>query len=89
LVTNIPEENAALILWAETLVTTCHHHILEDCSLIYFCLPSLNRSFFCRVIDGSDTLDELEKLPVNPKNYKPLTDTRINSITIHANPLAG
>jgi hypothetical protein len=44
---------------------------------------------FCRVIDGSDTLDELEKLPVNPKNYKPLTDTRINSITIHANPLAG
>jgi peptidyl-prolyl cis-trans isomerase-like 3 len=41
------------------------------------------------VIDGFDTLDELEKLPVNPKNYKPLTDTRINSITIHANPLAG
>ncbi|GFG38888.1 hypothetical protein Cfor_02195 [Coptotermes formosanus] len=41
------------------------------------------------LIDGSDTLDELEKLPVNPKNYKPLTDTRINSITIHANPLAG
>jgi peptidyl-prolyl cis-trans isomerase-like 3 len=40
------------------------------------------------VIDGFDALDELEKLSVNPKNYKPLTDTRINSITIHANPLA-
>jgi peptidyl-prolyl cis-trans isomerase-like 3 len=44
---------------------------------------------FFRVIDGSDTLDELEKLPVNPKNYKPVNDTRINNITIHANPLAG
>jgi len=40
------------------------------------------------VIDGFDTLDELEKLPVNPKNFKPLTDTRINEIVIHANPLA-
>lgn len=36
-----------------------------------------------------DTLDQLEKLPVNPKNYKPLTETRLNSVTIHANPLAG
>ena len=41
-----------------------------------------------RVIDGTDTLDQLEKLPVNPKNFKPTTETRINSITIHANPLA-
>lgn len=36
-----------------------------------------------------ETLDELEKVPVNPKNYKPLNDIRINSVTIHANPLAG
>lgn len=42
----------------------------------------------CRAIDGLDVLDELEKLPVNPKNYKPLTETRVNSVTIHANPLA-
>lgn len=44
--------------------------------------------YFFRVIDGFDTLDELEKIPVNPKNYKPTTEVRISSITIHANPLA-
>lgn len=42
-----------------------------------------------RVIDGFEALDELEKLPVNPKNFKPLTEIRISSITIHANPIAG
>ncbi|MPC27667.1 Peptidyl-prolyl cis-trans isomerase-like 3 [Portunus trituberculatus] len=41
------------------------------------------------VIDGLDVVDELEKLPVNPKNYKPTSETRINSVTIHANPIAG
>jgi peptidyl-prolyl cis-trans isomerase-like 3 len=45
-------------------------------------------SVLLRVIDGLDTLEELEKLQVNPKNYRPLIDTRINDITIHANPLA-
>lgn len=45
--------------------------------------------FHFRVIDGLDVVDELEKLPVNPKNYKPTTETRINNITIHANPIAG
>ncbi|CAG2060742.1 unnamed protein product [Timema podura] len=49
----------------------------------------LKYTLFGKVIDGFDTLDELEKLPINPKNYKPLTETRLNSITIHANPLAG
>lgn len=44
---------------------------------------------YCRVIDGFETLDELERLPVSPKNFRPLSDVRINSITIHANPLAG
>lgn len=42
-----------------------------------------------RIIDGFDALDELEKLQVNPKTYKPLVEKRINSVTIHANPLAG
>lgn len=42
-----------------------------------------------RIIDGFDALDELEKLIVNPKSYKPLVEKRINSVTIHANPLAG
>ncbi|XP_063232730.1 peptidyl-prolyl cis-trans isomerase-like 3 [Bacillus rossius redtenbacheri] len=49
----------------------------------------LKYTLFGKVIDGFDALDDLEKLPVNPKNYKPLTETRINSVTIHANPLAG
>lgn len=42
----------------------------------------------CRLIDGFEVLDELEKLPVNPKTYKPVNDIRINRVTIHANPLA-
>lgn len=41
------------------------------------------------MIDGLEALDELEKTPVNPKNFRPLTESRINKITIHANPLAG
>lgn len=45
--------------------------------------------FTARIIDGFDALDELEKLQVNPKSYKPLVEKRINSVTIHANPLAG
>lgn len=41
-----------------------------------------------RIIDGFDALDQLEKLAVNPKTYKPLVEKKINNITIHANPLA-
>ncbi|KAB1279434.1 Peptidyl-prolyl cis-trans isomerase-like 3 [Camelus dromedarius] len=41
-----------------------------------------------RVIDGLETLDELEKLPVNEKTYRPLNDVHIKDITIHANPFA-
>lgn len=48
----------------------------------------LKYTLFGKAIDGLDVLDELEKLPVNPKNYKPLTESRVNSVTIHANPLA-
>ena len=42
----------------------------------------------CRVIDGLETLDDLEKLPVNEKTYRPLTEVRIKNVTIHANPIA-
>ncbi|KAI8429699.1 hypothetical protein MSG28_000267 [Choristoneura fumiferana] len=42
-----------------------------------------------KVIDGFEALDDLEKMAVNLKTYKPLTDARITSVTIHANPLAG
>jgi hypothetical protein len=39
------------------------------------------------VIDGFDTLDALERCPVNEK-HRPLSELRLRSITIHANPLA-
>lgn len=41
-----------------------------------------------KVIDGGETLDDLEKIPVNEKTYKPLHDVRIQSVKIHANPIA-
>ncbi|GFR60860.1 peptidyl-prolyl cis-trans isomerase, partial [Elysia marginata] len=52
--------------------------------------PHLDMKYtvFGRVIDGFDTLDCLEKIPVNEKNYKPLVETRLTNITIHANPIA-
>lgn len=45
-------------------------------------------TIFGKVIDGNETLDDLEKLPVNEKTYKPLSDVRIQKTTIHANPIA-
>ncbi|KZC07830.1 Peptidyl-prolyl cis-trans isomerase-like 3, partial [Dufourea novaeangliae] len=59
--------------------------------ITYAAQPHLDLKYtlFGKVIDGLETLEQLEKLPVNPKNYKPLTEIRINSVTIHANPLAG
>ncbi|KPI95561.1 Peptidyl-prolyl cis-trans isomerase-like 3 [Papilio xuthus] len=49
----------------------------------------LKYTTFGRIIDGFEALDDLEKLAVNPKTFKPLTEVRITSVTIHANPLAG
>ena len=40
------------------------------------------------VIDGMETLDELEKIPVNEKTFRPEYDIQIKSVTIHANPIA-
>jgi len=48
----------------------------------------LKYTVFGRVIDGMETLDELEKLPVNEKNFRPINDVRIQGVTIHANPVA-
>ena len=45
--------------------------------------------YCCRVIDGFETLESLEKVPVNEKNHRPETDIRLRNVTIHANPLAG
>jgi peptidyl-prolyl cis-trans isomerase-like 3 len=40
------------------------------------------------VIDGYDTLDYIEKAQVDEKTYRPLNEIRIQSVTIHANPIA-
>merc|ERR1712111_322948 len=54
--------------------------------------PSLDLKYtvFGKVIDGFDTLDNLEKVPVTEKNHKPLPghEAKVSSVTIHANPLA-
>lgn len=39
------------------------------------------------MIDGFETLDDFEKLPVNEK-HKPEKEVRIRAVTIHANPIA-
>lgn len=44
-------------------------------------------TIFGTVIDHFDTLDRLEKLPVDSSD-RPKQDVKINSITVHANPLA-
>ncbi|XP_008334454.2 peptidyl-prolyl cis-trans isomerase-like 3 [Cynoglossus semilaevis] len=53
--------------------------------------PHLDMKYtvFGKIIDGLETLDELEKLPVNEKTFRPLSETRIKDVTIHANPFAG
>mmetsp|Transcript_3634 Transcript_3634/g.7518 ORF Transcript_3634/g.7518 Transcript_3634/m.7518 type:complete len:89 (+) Transcript_3634:412-678(+) len=50
--------------------------------------PHLNgvHTVFARVIDGWDTLDQMERLQVGPRN-RPLVPPSIKGITIHANPL--
>lgn len=53
--------------------------------------PHLDMKYtvFGKVIDGFDTLDTLEKIPVvNTKSNRPQVDTKIIGVTIHANPLA-
>ena len=55
----------------------------------YAAQPTLDLKYtvFGRVIDGFDALEALEKIPVNPK-HKPITESRLNSVTVHANPIA-
>ena len=45
-------------------------------------------TIFGHVIDGQETLDELEKIPVDEKTYRPKYDIKIKNVTIHANPIA-
>eukprot|EP00322_Chrysochromulina_rotalis_P025257 CAMPEP_0115851046 /NCGR_PEP_ID=MMETSP0287-20121206/12276_1 /TAXON_ID=412157 /ORGANISM="Chrysochromulina rotalis, Strain UIO044" /LENGTH=176 /DNA_ID=CAMNT_0003305059 /DNA_START=71 /DNA_END=601 /DNA_ORIENTATION=+ len=46
-----------------------------------------NYTVFGRVIDGWDTLNAIERSQVNEK-HRPLSEIRIDRLTIHANPLA-
>lgn len=43
---------------------------------------------FGHVIDGLDALDRMERVPTG-QGDTPLDDIQLNSVTIHANPLAG
>lgn len=57
--------------------------------IIYGPQPSLDLKYtvFGKVIDGFDALDALEKVPVTEK-FKPIKETKLRWITIHANPIA-
>ena len=45
-------------------------------------------TIFAHIIDGMELLDELEKIPVKEKTYRPEYDIKIKNVTIHANPIA-
>lgn len=51
--------------------------------------PSLNGKYsvFGQVIDGLDVLDKIEKVPTDGRD-RPLQEIKIDSVTIHANPMA-
>lgn len=57
--------------------------------ITYKAAAHLNNKYtvFARVIHGMETLDAMEKEPVNERD-KPLSPITINSVTIHANPIA-
>ncbi|KAL7052148.1 hypothetical protein ACKWTF_004788 [Chironomus riparius] len=48
----------------------------------------LKYTVFGRVIAGFETLEELEKLSVDPKTFRPIQSKKINYVTIHSNPFA-
>jgi len=55
----------------------------------YSAQPHLNNVYtiFGQVIDGFETLDAMERVPVGKKN-RPLAEIILQRVTIHANPLA-
>ena len=57
--------------------------------ITYGAHPHLDNQYtiFGKVIDGFDVLENIEKVPVGKKN-RPLTDIKLESVIIHANPLA-
>lgn len=89
--------NSLIWTWStqclESMSPFCWGLLDTDECLLGCCCCWLNLSLLLcpahRVIDGLETLDELEKQPVNEKTFRPLTETRIKDVTIHANPFAG
>jgi peptidyl-prolyl cis-trans isomerase-like 3 len=57
--------------------------------ITYSAAPSCDNvySVIGKVINGMETIDAMEAAPVGPK-YKPVTDIKIEKVTIHANPIA-
>eukprot|EP00607_Mallomonas_marina_P003418 CAMPEP_0182433350 /NCGR_PEP_ID=MMETSP1167-20130531/62649_1 /TAXON_ID=2988 /ORGANISM="Mallomonas Sp, Strain CCMP3275" /LENGTH=115 /DNA_ID=CAMNT_0024621939 /DNA_START=184 /DNA_END=528 /DNA_ORIENTATION=- len=57
--------------------------------ITYSAQPHLNNKYtlFGRVIDGFETLDVMERVPIGKKS-RPLSDIQIQSFVIHANPIA-
>lgn len=57
--------------------------------ITYSAQPHLNNKYtvFGQVIDGWEVLDAMERIPVGKKS-RPLTEIKLESIIIHANPLA-
>ena len=74
--------NCVIVSWQISLAILL---LINSTSLliVIFCFP-----FLLFALDGLDALDELEKIPVNEKTYRPEYDIKIKNITIHANPIA-
>lgn len=66
-----------------------HGFSLHQNHLISLYTLSLPYHTMMQVIDGFETLDAIEKVPVTGNKHRPLTDVKIESVIIHANPLAG
>lgn len=57
--------------------------------ITYSAQPHLNNKYTIvgQVIDGFEVLDAMERVPVGKKN-RPINEITLESVTIHANPLA-
>lgn len=65
------------------------HTIGSQFFVTYALQPTLDGEYSVigRVIDGFDTLDAMERVPVSAK-YRPTDDIVMTGVTIHANPFA-
>eukprot|EP01041_Mallomonas_annulata_P000527 gene527-1003_t len=81
-------------IWGGTFPDEFHQELSPDSNgsqffITYAAQPHLNNKYtiFGKVIDGFETLDAMERVPVGKKN-RPLSDVCLERITIHANPIA-